>query len=116
MNRFLALMPVRRFSYNLPIGRLILRCAHPAPERPVQGIHPPPVPRHFNRMPDRPFHLAGAQGGASRLLGGGVYCISTLMFIGVMFPISIVAYVYIAFGLQNAIRGHFLVKLVKAID
>ena len=107
---------VSQHGYKLPIGRLILRRAHPAPERLIQGIYTSAVPRHFNRMADGALDFAGAQGGAARLLGGCVYCISTLMFIGVMFPISIVAYVYIAFGLQNASGDHFLVKLVKAID
>ena len=85
---------------ELPIRGLILRGAHTAPESPVQRIHPSPVPRHLDGVADGAFHFAGAQGGAARLLGGLVYCISTLVFVG-LFPLNSIACVYRGFGLQN---------------
>ena len=57
-------------------------------------------------MPDGALHLAGAQGGAARLLGGGVYCISTLVFVGLL-PLNSIACVYRGFGLQNAFAVTF---------
>ncbi len=77
---------VSQHGDKLPIRRLILRGAHPAPERPVQGIHPSSVPRHLNGMPDGALHLAGAQGGAARLLGGEFIAFQLLCLLVLCFP------------------------------
>jgi len=60
---------IRQHGNEFPIRRLILRRTNPAPKRRIQRLNPSSVPRHLNRMPYRPLHLGGAQGGAARLLG-----------------------------------------------
>ena len=71
---------------KLPIGRFILRGAHPAPKGLVQRIHASPVPCHLDGMPDGAFHLAGAQGGAARLLGVEFIAFQLLCLLVLCFP------------------------------